>query len=339
MKVAMLAPAGALAASVMRCLQENGHHVQAVHYWPGSARGEKNGFSNGQAIRIREALRGARVVLHLAWADTETEPLPPHVRRCLLPLSYLLSAACELPSKIERVVVVSPAILYGEGSYTCPVNGTVTPQWRREEDLRAHRWEHCCPVCGEQLLPAPTAETHPAAPLSGSGALVYAQERLVTSWALERRIPVVALRYFEAYGAEPKGALGRWFTRAAEGRPLDVTEDGRQTRDFIHVDDVARAVPLAVRAPGSESLVLNVASGIQTSVLELLACLEQALDKPLRVRCSASFIRSEARHLYAQTSEISRLGYRPPISLREGLEQSLGTWLEAGPKLSQGRKL
>lgn len=334
----MLAPAGALAASVIRRLHQDGHHVQAVEYWPGRGRGEKNGFSNGQAIRIREALRGARAVLHLGWADADAEPLPLQVRRCLVPLSYLLSAACEAPNKIERVVVVSPASLYGEGSYTCPVNGTVTPQWRREEDLQAHRWEHDCPVCGEQLLPEPTAETHPAAPLSGSGALVYAQERLVTSWALERRIPVVALRYFEMYGGEPNGAADQWVVRAAEGRPLEVSEDGGQTRDYIHLEDVARAVPLALRTPPSELLVLNVASALATSALEFLACLERALDRPLRVRCPGSFTRSEARHLYARTAEIARLGFRPPISLREGLEQYLETLLEAGHKTAQGRK-
>ncbi len=336
MKIAMLAPAGALAASMVRRLQEDGHHVQAVHYWPGPARGDKNGFSNGQAARIREALRGARAVLHLGWADTDAEALPSHVRRCLLPLSYLLTAA-DTASKIERVVVLSPASLYGEGSYACPANGTVTPQWRQEEDLRAHRWEHCCPVCGEQLLPQPTAECHPAAPLAGSGLLVYAQERLAAGWALERRIPVVALRYFELYGAELNGPVGRLMARATEGRPVEVSEDGGQTRDFIHVEDVARSVPLALRAPCHELLLLNVASGLQTSVLDFLACLERALDRPLRVRCSGNFNRSDARHLYAQTSQISRLGYHPPLSLREGLEQFVGTLLETGAKLS-GRK-
>ncbi len=338
MKMAMLAPAGALAAGVVRRLEEDGHNVQAIQCGPRSARGETNGFSNGRANRIREALRGARAVLHLAWADAETEPLPLRVRRCLLPLGYLLSAAGEAPSKIERIVVVSPAILYGEGSYICPVNGTMTPQWRREKDLRARRWEHPCPVCGEPLLPAATAETHPAAPLSRSGALVYAQERLVTAWALERRIPLVALRYFEIYGGETADPVGQLVSRAVEGLPLEVREDGGQTRDYVHLNDVIRAVPLALRTPCREPLVLNVASGTPTSTMEFLTYLERALGKPLRIRCPGSFLRSEARHLYAQTTELARLGCRPPISLREGLEQYVETLFEGGPKISQGRK-
>lgn len=332
MKIAMLAPAGALASIVVRRLEGVGHSVHVVKCWARPARREKLGLSNGQASRIREALHGARAVLHLSWTDADTESLPLCVRRHLLPLSYLLAAAGESPGKIERAVVVSPASLYGEGSYTCPANGTVTPQWRREEDLRAGRWEHNCPVCGEQLLPAPTAETHPAAPLSGSGALIYAQERLVSCWALERRIPVVALRYFEMYGEVKTDPLGRMVASAAEGQLLEVTEDGAQTRDYIHLEDVARAVPLALETPCCDSLVLNVASGLQTSLLEFLACLEQAMDKPLRIRCSGSFNRSEARHLFAQTSALARLGYRPATGLREGLERCLATLPEAGLK-------
>ncbi len=206
MRILLSGPQGALRGAVAQRLEEEGHAVQVVNGVAGNpprGRGRPNGLSNGEAAGVREALRRTRAAIHLTHGSAgSAEPLPQQVRRALLPLADLLSLAGEAPSRIERLVVVSPGSVYGEGSYCCPVNGPVHPQWRKKEDLRARRWEHSCPVCGEQLTPEPTAETHPVAPLSDSGVLAYVQERLVMGWALERRIPAVALRYFELYGGE-----------------------------------------------------------------------------------------------------------------------------------------
>lgn len=336
MKIALLASQGVLAESIWRSLKTEGHQVHSVLWAAGSRHLDKKGFFGSEASRIQAMLRGAHALLYLGWQPSETDGLLLRTRSHLLPLRYFLSSAASAPGTIERLVIVSSAGLYGEGSYTCPVNGIVNPQWRREEDLRAGRWEHPCPVCHEQLLPVPAPEDHPPAPLSRSGALLAAQERLLTAWALERRIPVVSVRYFEIYGAHAVGAAEQLISHAVEGLPLEVTEDGRQTRDYISLEDVLRAASLALRAPCRDRLVLNVGSGVQTSTLQFLTCLERALRKPLETRCLGNFNRAEPRHLYAGTTELNRLGYHPPLSLQEGLERYLGSIREKTTKTSRG---
>lgn len=338
MKIALLGTADSLAAGVVRCLAGEGHSTQAVYLESGWARRDGTRFLNESASKFGKLLRWAELLLYLSRSGAGDESLELQVRRCLLPLAYMLSLAGKAPSKIQRVVVASPASLYGEGNYFCAVNESVSPQWRVEEDLRAGRWEHRCPICNGQLRPTATAETHRAAPLSVAGALAYLQERLAINWALNRRVPVVALRYFDIYGLGGTGPAAQLVRRAIEGLPLEVAEDGRQTRDYVDLEDVAGAVSVAVRTPCRDSLVLNVASGTRTSTLAFLACLEKTLGKALRIRYSGAFDRDEPRHLYAEIGELIRAGYRPRIGLHQGLKQYVEKLLEKGPRTSRGRK-
>lgn len=336
MRIGFSAPAGPLATRLAGRLVEDGFTLQPLVSASGVPRRRSNGDRNGRAVP-RGELRGARALLHLACPAPGLHELSPQLHSRLLPLAFLLDQAAAAQSRMERLVVVSPATVYGEGNYHCPVNGPVARQWRREADLRARRWEHHCPVCGEQLVPAPTPEAHAAAPLSSAGALAYAQERLLAAWGREHGIPVAVLRYFEVYGE--RGDDGETaVVRAVNGLTLEIPEDGGQTRDYIHIEDVVRAIPLVLRAPCKEILVVNVGTGVATSALEFAACLERVVGRRVRLRSTGTFQRCAPRHLYAATGELARLGYHPVLDLEHGLRKCLEAVLESARKFTRGRK-
>src|SRR5947208_13704188 len=97
----------------------------------------------------------------------------------------------------------------------------------------------------------------------------------------------VALRYFNVYGPRMDihgaytEALIRWMERIRSGQPPIIFGDGRQTMDFIHVEDIARANILAATSPATD-VAVNVGSGRETSLLELAQRLLELMESPLQ---------------------------------------------------------
>ncbi len=149
-------------------------------------------------------------------------------------------------------------------------------------------------------------------------------------------LPVVCLRYFNTYGPRQTpnsiygGVVSIFIDRALAGKPLLVFGDGAQTRDFGYVADIARATGDAVTASGVEGVVLNLGSGVETSVTALAAEIISIVSGDPAVDPSSS-IRYEARRIVdnvaRRCADISRAGqlldYRPLYALREGLRATI----------------
>jgi len=166
-------------------------------------------------------------------------------------------------------------VVYGEGRYRCPRHGDVRPAPRTADDLAAGRFDPPCPGCGAPVDWAPIGEDAPADPRNVYAATKVHQEHLCATFGREHDVPVTALRYHNVYGPRmprdtPYAGVASIFRSAIErGEPPRVFEDGRQTRDFVHVADVARANVAALTAPDPVVGPLNVASGRPRTVLDL----------------------------------------------------------------------
>jgi dTDP-L-rhamnose 4-epimerase len=146
-------------------------------------------------------------------------------------------------------------------------------------------------------------------------------------------IPVVALRYFNVYG--PRQALSNPYTgvvaifssRLLNRRPPLVYEDGRQTRDFVHVSDIVQANLLALEQSAADGRVYNVGTGRATSVLEVAETLSELLDYGDPPEVLGKYRAGDIRHCVADISRIEReLGYRPRVAFADGLRELLA-WL------------
>ncbi|MFI9388400.1 NAD-dependent epimerase/dehydratase family protein [Kutzneria sp. NPDC052558] len=176
--------------------------------------------------------------------------------------------------------------------------------------------------------PAPYAETDPLRPNGSYGAAKLALEHELLNHA--DRLPAVVLRLSNVYGpgqavGSGQGVLAYWLAAAARREPLTLIGNPDNTRDYVYVDDVVEALCLvrspvgrAAVAPGSP-LVLNIGSGVSTSLSELAQVVQDVADVrlPVRLLPGRPFDRD---HVWLDVRQAERtLGWRPRTSLLDGV--------------------
>jgi UDP-glucose 4-epimerase len=183
----------------------------------------------------------------------------------------------------------------------------------------------------------PTGERHhPYNNRTLYGALKTLNEGLLRSFNEMSGLPYVALRYFNVYGPrmDTHGAYTevfiRWMERIAAGRPPLIFGSGSQTMDFVHVEDIARANVLAMKSDVSDA-VFNVASGVETSLLELAQGLLRAMGSDLRPEHGPErAVNPVPRRLADTAAARDALGFSAQIGLDEGLRGLVAWWRAEG---------
>jgi UDP-glucose 4-epimerase len=169
-------------------------------------------------------------------------------------------------------------------------------------------------------------------PLSAYGADKYACEMHARVASHVHAIPTVGLRFFNVYGprqdpASPySGVISIFCQRVAAGSPIAIYGDGQQSRDFVYVGDVVRALLAGMVLRPMDSPVFNVCSGISTSVAELAGLIAELAGKNLNVRTEPPRA-GEIRHSLGLPSLANRvLGLEGRVALRAGLREVLA-WM------------
>ncbi len=259
--------------------------------------------------------------------------------------------------QLKRVVLASSRSVYGEGAYQCDGCGldSVYPDSRSASALESHRWEYDCPRCGHELTPRPTREDDRVKPASIYAATKYAQEDLVRIACQALNIGFVIYRFQNVYGEGQSlnnpytGILSIFSTRVRRNLVLPLFEDGQESRDFVHVADVAEAVALGVTAAVAPNQTYNVGSGVASSVETVATELSKALGAVPSTQVTNQYRLGDIRHCFADMERIRvDLGFVPVIDLAEGLKR-FADWvitqplpedrLEAANKELKARKL
>lgn len=177
-----------------------------------------------------------------------------------------------------------------------------------------------------------TEDHHPYNNRTIYGAAKTFNEGLLRSFAEMYGLRYVALRYFNVYGPrmDVYGAytevLIRWMERLAAGAPPLIYGDGSQTMDFVHVHDIARANVLAAKADVTDE-VFNVASGTETSLLELAQTLSGIMGSSIPPQHQAARTVNGVTRRLADTSKAERLlGFKAEVSIEEGLRGLVDWW-------------
>jgi dTDP-L-rhamnose 4-epimerase len=229
-----------------------------------------------------------------------------------------------------RLVLASSMVVYGEGVARCSVHGVVAPAPRRAADLDAGCFEPGCPRpgCRERVGWVPVDESTPADPRNVYAATKLHQEHLCGLWGRAAGATVVALRYHNVYGPRmprdtPYAGVASIFRSAlAAGLPAQVFEDGGQTRDFVHVRDVARANVLALTAD-VPSGAYNIASGTPHTVLDMATALTDAFrDGMPRPVVRGGWRPGDVRHIVASPRKAQEeLGFAAEVGFEEGMAE------------------
>jgi UDP-glucose 4-epimerase len=179
----------------------------------------------------------------------------------------------------------------------------------------------------------PTDESHhPYANDTLYGAAKTFNEGLLRSFHAMQGLDYVALRYFNVYGQRMDihgvytEVLVRWMERIEAGEAPLILGDGSQTMDFVYIEDVARANLLAASADVSDE-VFNVASGVETSLLELAHLLIQVMGSDVAVEFGPErSVNKVPRRLADTTLAHELLGFDAEIDLEEGLRRLVDWW-------------
>lgn len=268
------------------------------------------------AATVRAALRGVQAVAHQAakvGLGVNLDDIDDYVSHNDLGTAVVLRAIAAAGG-VERVVLASSMVVYGEGRYRCSEHGIVAPGPREVAALEAGLFEPPCPHCGAALEPEAVPEAAPVDPRNVYAATKLQQEHLGAAFSRETGITMTALRYHNVYGPRmPRdtpyaGVASLFASELAAGRPPRVFEDGRQRRDFVHVRDVARANVFALTAPTPVAGAFNVCSGVPRTVLEMAQSLARAAgaDAPQPI-VTGQFRLGDVRHVFADARRAQQL--------------------------------
>ena len=237
---------------------------------------------------------------------------------------------------LRRIVLASSRAVYGEGAYQTVDGALICPEPRAKERMTAGLFEPAG-MQGESLALVATPESLQAKPASVYAATKLANEQLGKIMADSHGLQVTALRLQNVYGAGQSlqnpytGILSIFSNRMRGNLPINIFEDGRESRDFVHVSDVVRAMELVLGAALTGFTVVNIGSGVPTSVMEVARLLRELLRSSSDLRVSGDFRAGDIRHCYADLTRARELlGFAPNISIEQGLAEFCA-WIAQQP--------
>jgi dTDP-L-rhamnose 4-epimerase len=235
--------------------------------------------------------------------------------------------------RVKKFIVASSQAVYGEGQYRCLDHGNFQPMPRSPRQLQDGDWEVACPTCKSPVQALPLEERSNN-PYNQYAVSKLAGEKTALGLGWLHGIPTVALRYSITQGRRQSlynhysGVCRIFCSRALQRLPLLLYEDGHQTRDFVHVDDVVEANMLVLEKDEANGQAFNVGSGRSTTVLEYARQVLDRVPSPAGLDISGEYRRGDNRHSVSSIEKLQHLGWKPRRSLDAVLDDFL-EWIES----------
>jgi dTDP-L-rhamnose 4-epimerase len=316
---------------ILDSLEPKVHPYGRPAYLPASVEFVHASITDREALR--RALDGVEIVSHhAAYQD-----YMPDFSRFLdvnavgTALIFELIVQDRLP--VKKVIVASSQAVYGEGQYACAEHGFFLPVPRSQQQLARGEWEISCPRCGHQARSLLMREDN-TNPYNQYAVSKLAAEKIALGLGWLHGIPTVALRYSITQGPRQSlynqysGVCRIFFSRALQRKPLVLYEDGYQTRDFVHVQDVVDANMLVLENDSANFQAFNVGSGTPSTILDYAKAILHRLALPVDVQIDGQYRRGDNRHSVSSIEKLTALGWRPRRNLQSVLDDFSG-WIES----------
>ena len=357
-KVLITGGAGFIGSHLARLLLRRGYTVSILDNFspqihggitelPPDLRGDVELFPGDirDADLCARALAGKTALVHLA-AETGTGQSMYRVRHYsdvnVGGTSAVMESLLSGRFSIECMVAASSRAVYGEGAALCAEHGLVYPKQRERAALEAGDFEPKCPVCGRDTALTATPEAAPFQPSSFYGLTKQVQEQMTLLYAPAVGMNAFALRYQNVYGPGQSlknpytGILAIFSNLARQNRPVNIFEDGKESRDFVFVDDVVEATARCLEAPPQGPISLNVGTGTPVNVSQVVESILSYFGSSSSISVTGAFRLGDIRHNCADISRIkSVLDFAPAWSFAKGLRSFLD-WASAQPIEDQG---
>lgn len=235
---------------------------------------------------------------------------------------------------VKKLIVASSRAIYGEGKYSCKKHGIIYPETREDKDMSGGDFSVKCPICGGAATMELTDEKSLSHPTSVYGYTKKVQEELSLLVGKSINLPVVAFRFQNVYGPGQSlknpytGILSIFSTQIKNGNDINIFEDGKETRDFVYIDDVTDAIILAMDNDNANYEVFNVGSGEELDVLTIAETLRSKYKSNVQIKISGNYRLGDIKSNLADLSKSrSILGYEPKVKFEQGISNFVD-WVE-----------
>jgi dTDP-L-rhamnose 4-epimerase len=354
MNILITGGAGFIGSNLALKLIEKGHYITVLDNLSKQIHGENPEETSPLYLSIKDkvkfiqgtvtssedlikAIDGQDVIVHLA-AETGTGQsmyqIEHYTNVNIGGTALLLDILTNKPNSVKKVVVASSRSIYGEGKYLSEKFGVVYPGYRLDGDMMNGDFEVKYPEETNPLQLLPTDEETKIQPSSVYGITKYNQEQMVMTVCPSIGIAPVAFRYQNVYGPGQSltnpytGILSIFSTLIKNGKEINIFEDGKESRDFVFIDDVVNATILGIEKDEANGNVFNVGTGVATDVITVVNELINSYGISVPYRISGNYRLGDIRHNFADLTKISTLlGFKPTVSFQQGIK-AFTDWVE-----------
>lgn len=277
-----------------------------------------------------KALVGQDAIVHYA-AETGTGQSMYEVQKYvdvnINGTAIMLDLLVNTKHTIKKIIVASSRSIYGEGKYLSKELGVVYPTQRIANDMDKGYFEVTYPNSSALELVG-TDEESKIHPSSVYGITKQNQEQMVMTVCPTIGIAGVAFRYQNVYGPGQSlknpytGILSIFSTQIKNGNGINIFEDGKESRDFVFIDDVVEATILGLEKEEANNQVFNVGTGIPTNVITVANELVKNYGVSVPISISGNYRLGDIRHNYADLTKINKLlGFVPKVTFESGLKK------------------
>lgn len=288
---------------------------------------------------VEKALENTEAVIHLA-AETGTGQSMYQIEQYnhvnVAGTALILDVLVNNPHSVKKFILASSRAVYGEGKYIDSKNEFAYPESRSVESMQRGIYEMTDDE-GNVMKPVATDEHSKLNPSSYYGLTKLQQEKMVELVCSSINLPSVILRYQNVYGVGQSllnpytGILSIFSTQILGNTGVNIFEDGLPTRDFINVKDAVQATVRSLKNELANNQIINVGTGIPTSILAVAQLLMQKYGRDVEMQVSGDFRIGDIRHNFADLSKMKDiLNFEPKVSLEEGIT-SFTAWVSAQP--------
>jgi dTDP-L-rhamnose 4-epimerase len=346
MKILITGGAGFIGSNLALKLISKGHNVTVLDSLSKQIHGEnpeasstlyqsiadKVNFIKGtveSAGDIEQAIAGQEVIVHLA-AETGTGQSMYQIKKYtdvnISGTALLLDTLANNKNTVKKIIIASSRAIYGEGKYLSQELGYVYPKHRTDACMQAKDFEVKYPGCKQPLTLVATDEESKIHPSSVYGITKQNQEQMIMTVSSMIGIAPVALRYQNVYGPGQSlsnpytGILSIFSTLIKNNKEINIFEDGKESRDFVFIDDIIDATILGIENENANNNIFNVGTGVATEVNTVVKELMANYGKSVPATISGNYRLGDIRHNFADITKIkSVLGFKPKVDFMQGI--------------------
>ncbi|MBC7525185.1 MAG: NAD-dependent epimerase/dehydratase family protein [Flavobacterium sp.] len=275
------------------------------------------------------AIKGQDIIVHFA-AETGTGQsmyeIQKYVDVNINGTAIMLDILANSTHNVKKIILASSRSIYGEGKYLSKEFGPVYPKHRISNDMDMGDFEVKFQDSSFLKLVG-TDEESKIHPSSVYGITKQNQEQMIMTVCPTLGISPVALRYQNVYGPGQSlknpytGILSIFSTQIKNGNTLNIFEDGKETRDFVFIDDVVDATILGIERAEADNKVYNVGTGVPIDVLTVAKSLILNYNISVPIVITGNYRLGDIRHNYADITKIKiELGFQPKVNFNTGIK-------------------